>query len=271
MEAMLEEVKYCKNTIKTKFDKPLKMTKEDEEKFQQADECHICNKKYNETDVRVREHCHITGKYRGSAHKDCNLNFQISDKIPVIFHNLRGYDSHFIMQEIGEIVKKNTYTNKKGEKKQMNINAIPNNMEKYMAFMLGNHLTFIDSFQFMSSSLERLVSNLPKESLKYTSKKFKGEKLDLMAQKGVYPYDYMDSFDKFNEKLPTKEDFYSILNNQHISDDEYKHAQTVWSTFSLKNMGEYHNLYLKSDILLNTINLIHVIISQVLVFHGMPC
>ena len=250
MEAMLEEVKYCKKVMKTEFDKPLKMTKEDEEKFQKADECHICNKKYNETDVRVRDHCRITGKYRGSAHKDCNLNFQISDKIPVIFHNLRGYDSHFIMQEIGEIVKKNTYTNKKGEEKQMNINAIPNNMEKYMAFMLGNHLTFIDSFQFMSSSLEKLVSNLPKESLKYTSKKFKGEKLDLMAQKGVYPYDYMDSFDKFDEKLPTKEDFYSILNNQHISDDEYKHAQNVWSTFSLKNMGEYHNLYLKSDILL---------------------
>ena len=250
MEAMLEEVKYCKKVMKKEFNKPLKMTKEDEEKFQKADECHICNKKYNETDVRVRDHCHITGKYRGSAHKDCNLNFQISDKIPVIFHNLRGYDSHFIMQEIGEIVKKNTYTNKKGEKCQMNINAIPNNMEKYMAFMLGNHLTFIDSFQFMSSSLEKLVSNLPKESLKYTSKKFKGEKLNLMAQKGVYPYDYMDSFDKFNEKLPTKEDFYSILNNQHISDDEYKHAQTVWSTFSLKNMGEYHNLYLKSDILL---------------------
>ena len=104
MEAMLEEVKYCKKVMKTKFDKPLKMTKEDEEKFQKADECHICNKKYNETDVRVRDHCHITGKYRGSAHKDCNLNFQISDKIPVIFHNLRGYDSHFIMQEIGAIV-----------------------------------------------------------------------------------------------------------------------------------------------------------------------
>ena len=181
MEAMLEEVKYCKKVMKKEFNKPLKMTKEDEEKFQKADECHICNKKYNETDVRVRDHCHITGKYRGSAHKDCNLNFQISDKIPVIFHNLRGYDSHFIMQEIGEIVKKNTYTNKKGKEKQMNINAIPNNMEKYMAFMLGNHLTFIDSFQFMSSSLEKLVSNLPKESIKYTSKKFKGEKLNLMA------------------------------------------------------------------------------------------
>ena len=116
---------------------------------------------------------------------------------------MRGYDSHFIMQQIGEITKKHTYKNYKGEEKQMNINAIPNNMEKYMAFMLGNHLTFIDSFQFMSSSLDKLVSNLPRESLKYTSKEFQDKKLELMSQKGVYPYDYVDSFEKFNEsQLP---------------------------------------------------------------------
>ena len=127
----------------------------------------------------------------------------------------------------------------------MNINAIPNNMEKYMAFMLGNHLTFLDSFQFMSSSLEKLVSNLPRESLKYTSKRFKDTKLDLMVRKGVYPYDYMDSFNKFNDKLPMKEEFYSILNNEHISDEDYKHAQDVWNTFLLNNMGDYHDLYLK--------------------------
>ena len=171
-------------------------------------------------------------------------------KIPVIFHNLRGYDSHFIMQEIGEIVKKHTYTDNKGEKKQMSINAIPNNIEKYMAFTLGNHLTFLDSFQFMSSSLDKLVSNIPRESLKYTSQIFEGKELDLMARKGVYPYDYMDSFEKFNEKLPPKEEFYSILNDEHISDEDYEHAQDVWNTFSLKNMGEYHDLYLASDILL---------------------
>ncbi|XP_068707786.1 uncharacterized protein [Montipora foliosa] len=213
MEAMLEEVKYCKKIMKKYFNKPLRMTEDDEKEFQKANECHICNKKYNENDVRVRDHCHITGKYRGSAHQDCNLNFRLTEKIPVMFHNLRGYDSHFIMQEIGEIVKKHTYTNKKGETCQMNINAIPNNMEKYMAFMLG-------------------------------------KELDLMSKKGVYPYDFMDSFEKFNEKLPPKEEFYSILNDEHISGDQYKHAQNVWNTFDLKNMGEYHDLYLKSDILL---------------------
>ena len=71
-----------------------------------------------------------------------------------------------------------------------------------------------------------------------------------MVRKGVYPYDYMDSFEKFNHKLPSKEDFYSILNDQHISNEDYEHAQNVWNKFSLKNMGDYHNLYLKSDILL---------------------
>ena len=120
-----------------------------------------------------------------------------------------------------------------------------------MAFTLGNNLTFIDSFQFMSSSLDKLVSNLPSESFKYTSEKFKNDKFNLMTKKGVYPYDYMDSFEKFNKtELPTKEEFFSILNDEHITDKQYTHAQNVWNKFKLNNTGEYHDLYLKSDILL---------------------
>ena len=305
LEDMLKEVKYCKKVMKKEFNKPLKMTKDDENKFEKAEECYICNKKYTDEDIKVRDHCHITGNYRGSAHQDCNLKLRVNPeqlKIPVIFHNLRGYDSHFILQEIGEIVNKHTYTNKKGENCQMNINAIPNNLEKYMAFMLGNHLTFIDSFQFMSSSLEKLVSNITKcgkcdtcnpgkclkryvnnngkiiqhktsiacgkcvncknvdkdcmspnsDNLKYTTEIFEGEELDLMVRKGVYPYDFMDSFDKFNEQLPSKEEFYSIMNDKHILDEDYKHAQNVWKTFNLNNMGDYHNFYLSSDVFLLT-------------------
>ena len=171
-------------------------------------------------------------------------------KIPVTFHNLRGYDSHFIMQRIGEIGNKHRYTNKKGD---LNINAIRNNKEKYKAVMLGNHLTFIDSFQFMSSSLDKLVSNLPKDDLIDTSKAFKGKRLNLMSQKGVCPYDFLDSFEKFNQtELPNKYQFYSILNDQHITDDEYDHAKKVWNTFMIKTMGEFHDLYLVSDVLLPT-------------------
>ena len=194
MEQMPEEAKWCKSKKKKHLNKPLKMTKENETYFQQPTKCHICDNQYTDKDVRVRDHCHITGKYRGSAHQDCNLKLQIKPeeiKIPLIFHNLRGYHSHFIMQEIGKIAKDHTYTNKKGEEKQMNINVIPNNMEKYMAFILGNHLVFLDSFQFMSSSLDKLVSNLPDDAFKYTSKVFQNDKRMLI----VYPYDYMTSTD----------------------------------------------------------------------------
>ena len=145
------------------------------------------------------------------------------------------------MQEIGNI----------GKEHDLEINCIPNNMEKYMAFMPGKHLVFLDSFQFKASSLERLAVNLQEVAYIYTSKVFKGEKFNLMKQKGVYPYDYMDSVERFNDQqLPSKDEFYSILTDEGIRDEQYTHAQKVWDIFKLKNMGEYHDLYLKSDNLL---------------------
>ena len=108
MEKMLKEVEYCKAVIKKRFKKPLVMTENDEMCFKLMDKCHICGKRYTDKDVRVRDHCHITGKFRGSAHEEGNLKLRIKPediKIPVIFHNLRGYVSHFIMQQIGKIAK----------------------------------------------------------------------------------------------------------------------------------------------------------------------
>ena len=189
----------------------------------------------------VRDHCHITGKYRGSAHNCCNLQLRIDPeklKIPVIFHNLKGYDSHFIIKKL----EKNT-----------NISVIANNFEKYISFKIDN-LQFIDSFQFMSSSLHRLVSNLPKDKFIYTDLEFKNLEpfqLELLKKKGVYPYSYMDSFSKFEEtELPNKKEFFNDLNNTAISDSEYQHARKVWDSFKIKNLGEYHDLYLKTDVLL---------------------
>ena len=141
------------------------MTENDELCFKLMDKCHICDKEYTDKDVRVRDHCHVTEKFRSSAHQECNLKLRFKPediKIPIIFHNLRGYDSHFIMQQIGYIAKKHTYKDKKGKEHPLKINVIPNGMEKNMAFMLGNHLNFIDSFQFMSSSLGNLVENVRK-------------------------------------------------------------------------------------------------------------
>ena len=204
-------------------------------------------KKYKKDDEPVRDHCHVSGKYRDSAHQNCNLKLQISPekiKIPVIFHNLKGYDSHFIIKQLGELVGDSA--------KPLSINVIPCNAEKYMAFYINKQLGFIDSLQFMGSSLEKLAGNLSEEGFIYTREYFTDEsQFQLMKKKGVYPYDYMDSFSKFNDtQLPRREDFYSLLTDEDISEDDYSHAEDVWKTFKLKNMGEYHDLYLKSDILL---------------------
>ena len=98
--------------VKKRFNKPLQMTENDELCFKLMDGCHICGKRYTDKDVRVRD---ITGEFRGSIHQECNLKLRIKPediKIPVIFHNLQGYDSHFIMQQIGEIAKNHAYKNK---------------------------------------------------------------------------------------------------------------------------------------------------------------
>ena len=103
----------------------------------------------------------------------------------------------------------------------------------------------------MSLRLDKLVSNLPDEAFKYKLQEFQDEKLSLMSKKGIYPYDFMDSLKKFDKtELPNKEEIYSILNDENISDEDYQHAKNVWVTFNLKWIGEYQDLYLKSDILL---------------------
>ena len=252
------------------------MTEENERDFKNSITCYICGRRYKMDEKYAEEingkkpvngpvtdHCHITGKYRGSAHNFCNLKLRLNPEyiqIPVIFHNLKGYDSDFIMQKIGKMIQDEVVydiyhqKNDKGNiiecKLTPSIKIIANNFEKYMSFSIGKHLRFIDSFQFMSPSLDKLSSNLLEDRFIYTERETDGG-LTLLKKKGVYPYDYMDSFSRFNEtELPKRKYFYSILNDTNISEDEYQHAQEVWDAFKIRNLGEYHDLYLKTDILL---------------------
>ena len=268
IKCMFEEVKNCQEVIREHFNKPIKMTRGDKSNFKNAKRCHICKKKYGEDDEPVRDHCHVTGKYRGSAHQSCNLKWQISAekiKIPVVFHNLKGYDSHFIINELGDYIKSRESDTKiiniqdedgkivrKEVSESISINVIAQNTEKYMAFYVGKHLAFIDSFAFLGTSLNKLAKNLEDDEYIYTKKYYSDPvQFNLMKRKGVYPYDYMDSFSKFNDtELPSIENFYSQLTDSDISEDDYRHAKDVWNTFNLKNMGEYHDLYLQTDILL---------------------
>ena len=119
----------------------------------------ICDNDYIDTDVKVRGHCHITGKYRGSAHRDCNINVKLNYKSPAVFHNLKNYDSHLIMQELGRF--------------NLKMHVMPNGLEKYMSFSINNNkLSFIDGCQFLSSSFGNLVRNSGKDDFKYLSQVF---------------------------------------------------------------------------------------------------
>jgi hypothetical protein len=182
----------------------------------------------------------ISGKYRGGSHNTYNLNYRYSKTIPVVFHNLRGYDSHLTMQQLGKFGNK--------------ITCIPNSMEKYISFSLGK-LVFIDSLQFMNSSQSKIVKNLKNSGnlLQHLNSEFKHT--ELLTRKGTYSYDYMDSFNRFSENtLPPRESLYSTLNDEGIHDNDYRHAQKVRKKYNINNLGEYHDLYLKSDVpLLNDV------------------
>ena len=118
-----------------------------------------------------------------------------------------------------------------------------------MAFMIDRNLMFIDSFQFMNQSLSNLGNNLPKDGFYHTENEFGPNNLESITKRGVYPYDYTDGFDKFDEKgLPSN--FYSKLTCEDVSNSDYNHAKNVWEEFTCKTMGDYHDLYFKSDVLI---------------------
>ena len=118
------------------------------------------------------------------------------------------------------------------------ISCIANNAEKYISFSVA-HIKFLDSFQFMASSLEKLVAAKDKSDFKLTKSAF-GDKVDVLLRKGFYPYEYIDSLDKFNEtQLPPTDKFYSKLTDEKIKDTDYTHAQQVWNEFNCKTLGDY--------------------------------
>ena len=232
--------------------KPLKLTQDEQKSFGQAKFCHICNKELLKD--KVRDHCHFTGQYRGAAHNSCNLQCRKPFTLPVIFHNLQAYDAHLFIKQLASLPGK--------------LKCIPSTEEKYISFSkkvkvdeymskkfdkmmpIYFEIRFIDSYKFLQTSLANLVSNLQKDDFYNTKREFK-KNVDLLTRKGVYPYDYVSSLKKLSEtQLPSKEEFYSKLNDENISEDDYQHAINVWNTFNCKTIRDYHDLYLKSDVLL---------------------
>ncbi|XP_044578974.1 uncharacterized protein LOC123261446 [Cotesia glomerata] len=244
----VQELETISHQVSNLLRNPLplpKLNNEEQRSFNQAVNCHICGKSFNSaSDKKVRDHCHFTGKFRGAAHNSCNLNFQQTHIIPIVFHNLSGYDSRFILESVTTVFK--------GK-----IEILPINKEKYIAFTktvddTTIHLRFIDSFRFMASSIDKLSSYLTDDSKIITRQFYSDpEELKLVTSKGIFPYEYVDSLEKLDvTKLPDKQDFYSRLNDKHISDEDYTFAQKVWDKFNIQTLGEYSDLYLKTDVLL---------------------
>ena len=226
--------------------------KKEAERYNKETKCWICKGELNNDGVR--DHCHFTGRYRGAAHNKCNLNYRKPNFTPVVFHNLSGYDSHLFIKDLGF--------------SQGNIDCIPNNEERYISFTksievghytskegenkpLHHKIRFIDSFKFMAESLDSLVNNLPEDAFNNLKRYYTGDKLSLVMRKGVYPYEYMDSLERLKEtQLPPREAFYSRLNDEGISDEDYAHAQKVWRVFKMEHFKDYHNSYNETDVLL---------------------
>lgn len=255
----VSELRSIANEVFDIFQNPKQLicSSEVESRFRQSKQCHICGEEYADNERPVRDHSHITGEYRGSAHNKCNLDFKESRIVPVVFHNLSHYDSHFIIKKLA--------VNEKGFLSAIALNdelyisftkTFPSNVSdgdrnKYEKFI---KFRFIDSFRFMPSSLDYLTSLLPSEKKKITHiqlAKYNETQIRLLEKKGVFCYDYMDSWCKLDEDhLPSKDLFYSTLTESHISDEQYEHAQMVWDAFGVRTLGEYSDLYMQTDILL---------------------
>lgn len=277
-------VNNCKNLCKTylcDLNVPLNISEEEKNEARKVDFCCICKKQFKFDDFRVFEHTHWNGKFNGMAHNECNLKYFLPKTIPVFFHNFAKYDSHLIIRELAKIEPKsklsiignNTETfvlinksilicesslNNKGNSK--------NNRKKKQYLCIS----FRDSFKFLSSSLDSLVKNLNDDSdvdllrqeflsdLDMSQSNLTHEekliKIRLLLRKGVFPYEYVKSFDDYEiESLPASDYFSSSLNGfKQVSKEEYDHAEKVFLDFNCNNLGEYSDLYLKTDVMLLT-------------------
>ena len=166
----------------------------------------------------------------------------------MVCHNLSSYDAHLFIKELGRRFNKN------------DIEVIAENKEKYISLNVkinvklarvnnkdgtevrkNIQLRFIDSCGFMASSLDKLASNLDEDQCKHLREFYKEDEVfRLMRRKGVYPYEYMDEWNKFEEtSLPPKDTFYSRLNIKGISHQDHEHVQQVWNIIEKKTLSRY--------------------------------
>ena len=223
---------------------PMQWTRQAQIAFNAQKSCTLCLCKFDKYTPKCRDHCHLSGTYRSALCASCNLTYASlkNIKFMVVMHGGSNYDMHFLIKDI------NLFAS------ESDISIIPRNSQKYLSFNVRK-FAFIDSYQFLNASLEVLVTNLKEkgtDSFTLTSKYVPNLALrNLILRKGVFCYDFLDSLNKFHcPQLPEKACFFNKLTNEPISEADYAHAHKVWKAFGCTNLGEYHDIYLKSDVLL---------------------
>ena len=178
----------------------------------------MSNKPFTTTDVKSRDHDHFIRKYRGAAHQGCNVSYKKAHQIRIVFHTLSGYNSHFLIKALTTLF-------------NGSMNLLPVNKERYISFTkqvegTSINLRFIDSLRFMVSSLEKLASYMNDNDRCITRKQCSNAKeFNLLTRKGVFPYEYVNSWNRLDERqLPPIDIFYSKLMNTEISEEDYIHA-----------------------------------------------
>lgn len=230
------------------------LTYKQDKEFQEATHCYMCRKEFTGTGKRskIREHNHLNGKYRGAACQSCNTKEGRDTKtIPVFIHNGSGYDFHFLIQEIIK------YANK-----YQKVDILPKTKEEYISISIGyqnRKLVFLDSYRFLSASLDNISKGLKDDDFKNMKKYFTEEEFEALkfkdgntrSFKGFFPYEYFDSLERLNEKeLPSFEKWYSTLRDEDITKEQQDHVIKTWSAFNCKTFKDYHDIYLKMDVLI---------------------
>ena len=223
---------YFKNTKKE-----IMMTQEDEEDFKNSTHCWFCELPLDGR--AVRDHCHLTGRYRGAAHEKCNINVKQkqSNFIPFVFHNFSNYDCHLFFK---------TLIDKKSD--NVPLHVIPKTNEEYISISYGC-IRFIDSYRFLSSSLDGLVKTV--DELTILKREFP-DNWELLSKKLAYPYEYFKSLDDYQLSVKdlVKEDYFSRLKNGYPQDSEIQRTNEIIETFKIKTGKELTELYLKTDVVL---------------------
>jgi hypothetical protein len=182
------------------------LTAEERERYDRESSCFNCREAFSKDNYKVRQHNHRTGKFVGALCNTCNLWIRSTETeffIPVVFHNLKNYDAHHIFRNFNKRIA--AKYDKKGQQSYRSVHIIALNLERYISFEI-QHLRFIDSYQFLNSSLEKLVKNLPIGSLRH-ARKYLGPN-ELLFVKGIFPYEWFDSLEKFDRtELPHKDAF----------------------------------------------------------------